>query len=246
MCDSPALPQLGEPYAQALEEAVAYLQARYEVQAIVASGSIVRGNPDPASDLDVVALHDAPYRQRLQRFFNGIPAELFVNSPGWVRRAFESERQRGRPSLAHMLATGMVIYDRGGAGAAFQAEAAAVLAAGPSLTADELILVRYGAATTFEDAADLAGRAPALCRLALHRAVEQALRYRYLASNRWEPRFKELLADLGELDPVLPALADAFFAARELEEQLRAAELLVAACVGETGFFEWESPPQAE
>lgn len=244
MSDSAHLQQLQEPYAQALAEAVAYLRARYEIQAIVASGSIVRGNPDAGSDLDIVALHGAPFRQRLQRYFNGVPAELFVNSPEWVRRAFETERQRGRPSLAHMLATGLVVFDPEGVVAAFQAEAAALLAAGPNLSADELVMLRYGAATVFEDAVDLAGRDSALCRLALHRAVEEALRYRYLAANRWQPRFKELLNDLGELDPALPGLAAAFFTAYELGQQLRAAELLVAACVGETGFFEWESASQ--
>jgi hypothetical protein len=238
--------QLGEPYDQALVEAVAYLCGRYEIQAIVASGSIVRGKPDVSSDLDVVALHSAPYRQRLQRYFNGVPVELFVNSPVWARRAFESERRRGRPSLAHMLATGVAVHDPDGIGAMFQAEAAALLAAGPNPTADELLVLRYGAATVFEDAADLAGREPALARMALHQAVEHAVTYRYLAANRWRPRFKELFSALAELDPALPAEVTRFFKATELAEQLDAARAIVAKCAGEIGFFEWESAPQPE
>lgn len=234
-------PHLAQPYDLALEQAVAFLFARYEIQAIVASGSILRGNPDAGSDLDIVAIQRAPSRQRVQRRFNGVPAELFVNSVDWIIRTFETERRRGRPSLAHMLATGTAIHDPDRLAATLQAEAAVLLAAGPRLTPDEVRDWRYGGATWFEDAVDLVERDPALCRLALHHAVEEALCYRYLAANRWEPRFKELIAGLGELDPELPALVERFFAAQDIQSQLRTAEAIMVACIGETGFFEWES-----
>jgi hypothetical protein len=237
-------PTLEEPYRGALAEAVALLFERFELRVIVASGSILRGNPDASSDLDIVAIQRAPFRQRIQRWFNGVPAELFVNALERLPRSFEEDRRFGRPSLAHMLATGVMLYDPEGIASELTGQAMAVLDKGPDFSADELQALHYGPATWFEDAADLAARDPALCRLALHHAVEDAVRYRYLAANRWRPRFKELISGLAELDPALHAEVERFFAATALAAQLASAEAIVLACVGETGFFEWESEPE--
>ena len=234
-------PALEEPYDTALREAVQFLFERFEIRAVVASGSILRGNPDMSSDLDIVAIHRAPFRQRIQRRFNGVPAELFVNPLERLPRSFAEDRRFGRPSLAHMLATGVVLYDADGSSSDFTAQARAVLDGGPNFSTEELELLRYGVATWFEDDEDLADRDPALCRLALHHAVEDAVRYRYLSANRWRPRFKEIISGLANLDPALHAEVEHFFAATGLNEQLDAARDIVASCVGETGFFEWES-----
>jgi len=234
-------PALNEPYRAALHEAVQFLFECFEIRAIVASGSILRGNPDANSDLDMVAIHSAPFRQRIQRRFNGVPAELFVNPLERLPRSFAEDRRRGRPSLAHMLATGVVLYDRDGIAPVIKAQATAHLDAGPDFSESELQLLRYGVATWFEDAVDLVARDPALCRLALHHAVEDAVTYRYLAANRWRPRFKELISGLAELDPALQLEVERFFAVTGLTDQLAAARAIIAACVGETGFFEWES-----
>src|SRR5262249_52666417 len=80
ICNFPTLP---DQYDRALREAVTFVMERFQPVGIIATGTIGRGTPDAASDLDVWVVHLEPVRQRLQKFFNGVPAEIFVNPP-WV------------------------------------------------------------------------------------------------------------------------------------------------------------------
>src|SRR5690349_862702 len=74
-------PSLPGKYDQALRDAVAFVLERFQPVGIVAAGTIVRGAPDPSSDLDLWVIHLQPVRQRLQKFFQGVPAEIFENPP---------------------------------------------------------------------------------------------------------------------------------------------------------------------
>jgi predicted nucleotidyltransferase len=105
-------PPLSPSYDLALREAVAFILEQFEVYGIIVSGSIIRGNPHPSSDFDLVVIHAQPERQRLQRLFRHVPTEIFLNPPKTIRRYFEDEQKEGKPSTAHMLATGFVILDR--------------------------------------------------------------------------------------------------------------------------------------
>ena len=89
-------PQLSEPYDRALRAAVAFILERFAVDGILVGGSIIRGNPHPGSDFDIMVLHRKNQRQRLQRFFHGVPAEIFVNPPQSIRGYFVEERRNGR------------------------------------------------------------------------------------------------------------------------------------------------------
>ena len=104
-------PELAEKYDTALRDAVEFIPERYTVSGIIVSGTIIRGAPDPASDLDIYVIHQQPFRQRLQKFFNQVPAEIFVNPPSAVERYFVEEQASRRPLTAHMLATGFVILN---------------------------------------------------------------------------------------------------------------------------------------
>ncbi len=105
-------PDLAEPYASALRDAVAFVLDRVDPVGIVACGSVIRGTPSPNSDLDIYVVHEADWRQRIQRRFGGVPAEIFINPPTAIRGYFETERRAGRPITAHMLSTGFVVLDR--------------------------------------------------------------------------------------------------------------------------------------
>src|SRR5258706_16463159 len=94
------------PFDRAADELGAYVRATYAPIGIVISGSIVRGEAGPASDLDVFVVHDQPWRLREQRRFAGVPAEMFVNPPDRIRQYFANEHRDGRPSTTHMFATG--------------------------------------------------------------------------------------------------------------------------------------------
>src|SRR5690606_22200458 len=92
------LDQLSPTHREALESAVAYVADRYKPRAVVAAGTIIYGDPDQNSDLDPYVLHDQPYRQRVQRHFNGVPAEIFVNTDGRARIALVQGTEAPHPS----------------------------------------------------------------------------------------------------------------------------------------------------
>jgi hypothetical protein len=240
------LPPLSDRYRAALAAAVEYVFGRWAAIGVLVSGSIVRGNPGPESDFDIFVLHGEAVRQRVQRRFGGVPAELFVNPPGRVRRYFEEEARGGggRPVTAHMFATGVAVFDPEGVVAALQDRARATLAAGPAVKEALLTWKRYTVATTLEDALDIAEADPEMCAALLSAAVLEAVRYGFWAAGRWQPRVKELLGELAALDPELAELARRFQRAGALPERIELARALVERSVGETGFFEWQSEPE--
>ena len=102
-------PELPERTDVALRDAVSYILDRFDVHGIVAAGTHISGQPDPSSDLDIYVVHVHPQRQRIQKRFNGLATEIFVNPPVVIRRYFEQEIRQ--PLTAHMLATGFVVLD---------------------------------------------------------------------------------------------------------------------------------------
>lgn len=236
------VPDLGPRYDRALQSALAYLFDRFEPVAVVICGSIIRGTPDPASDLDIFAFHDAPWRQRVQRRFDGVPVELFVNHPDFIAGYFAEERNRGTPSTAHMLATGHLALDRDGLMAGYIEESRQMLVDGPEVDDGRLVLQRYQTAMLFEDALDVVDRDADLASMMLHSAVESALRYRFWIAGQWQPRNKDLLAAMATLDPELEDLARGYFSAATTRQRLELARAILRRTTGETGAFDWESP----
>lgn len=236
------IPDLGSPYNEALEQALEYLYEHFEPRAIVTSGSIVRGNPDPSSDLDIFVFHDEPWRQRVQRRFAGVPVELFINHAGFMERYFDEDRARGRPTTAHMLATGHLALDRDGLMAGWIARSQAMLDAGPRVDAAGLTVKRYETAMLFEDAVDVVDSDPDLATHLLHDAVASALRFRFWQARQWQPRNKEFLPALALLDPDLATLARRYYRAADTGGRHAIAREIILRTTGETGAFDWESP----
>ncbi len=238
--DDMALPTLPTPYAEALHEALEFILARYDVLGVIASGTIISGTPDANSDLDIYVIHVKPQRQRVQRRFQGVPVEIFVNPPASIRCYFAEEVTR--PSTAHMLANGVVLIDRHPVTQELIAEARSWLATLPNLNATQLTMRRYMAADAFENAQDIAERDPANASFILHGAVRAMLEYSFLAANRPLPRAKQMLAALTELDATLGDLARRFYDAQDHLTRMTLAHQIAARTIDATGFFEWESP----
>ncbi len=238
-------PELDEPYATALRLAVEYVLASFDVAGIIASGSIIRGNPDPGSDFDIYVVHVRPQRQRLQRFFHGVPTELFVNPPQAIRNYFAEGQRDGGPSTAHMLATGFVVLKRAPVVDELIAEAHEWLAKPPNPNEATLTQRRYFIADRFENAVDLHARDPITAQLLLYNAVLALLGYRFLAANRNRPRDKELLSALADLDAPLAQQMRNFDAAPSVAKQIAIAREMMQSTLGVTGFFEWASPLEA-
>ena len=237
-------PPLTEPYATALREVAAYIFNRWEPVGIVAGGTIIAGAPSSSSDLDLYVIHRAAYRQRVQRFFNGVPAEMFVNPPERIERQFESDRREGRPVAAHILATGFVVYDSDPVVHRLRDLANAELNVRPEPSNVALDQRRYPAATALEDAEDVADSDPALCALFLHRAVDAAINCRFWLARTWQPRGKATLTALAKIEPPLAELVRAFYCEVDLARRRALAREIVQRVTGETGFFEWESEPE--
>jgi hypothetical protein len=237
LCRWPVLPA---PYAAALREVVSFAVERFQPVGIVAAGSVVRGHGDATSDLDVFVIHEQPFKQRLQRLFCGVPAEIFVNPESAVRAYFAEEHRRGRPSTAHMLATGFPVVG-GPALAALRAEAAEWLAKPSTLTPEEDTGARYAAATALEDAEDVAGRDPQVSAALLGEAALAMIRHLLHAERGRIPRNKDLLRELDAHDPGAGALARRVFGGGGLAEKLESARALADRCVRARGFFAWES-----
>jgi hypothetical protein len=239
------LPDLPAPYAVALEQCLGFIFQRYEVLSVIASGTIVRGTPDPASDLDMFVLHRGEFRERLQRRFATVPCEIFVNPPSRVPQYFEDEIARRRPSTAHMFATGFVLYDPEGVAASLVDRAKAVLACPPAPSEADLLQKRYFAATLFEDAEDLLGRDPEAAALLLGEAVIRMAECRVASEPGWLPRAKDLLESIRAIDPACAELAAQATTAMPLADRFDAARRLCLRVTGFTGFFEWTGPRES-
>jgi len=234
-------PDLPEKYDKALREAVEFILNRFDPCGIIVSGTIIRGNPAPTSDLDIYVIHSESFRQRIQKFFNGIPAEIFVNPPSAIEGYFRDEGAEGRPVTAHLLSTGFVILDLDPVVEDLQNKASRFLAKSPSYSDAALTNARYMTATLYEDAIDILGKDPAAANMLLSRAVYEMLHYLFKRSAKFIPRGKDLLNAVAIIDPDIAKMARKFFQTSDLEKRCKLAGQIADGTIGERGFFEWES-----
>lgn len=235
---------LGQPYDQALEAALRYIRERYTPRGILVTGTIVRGAPHPSSDLDIVVVHRHPWRQRTQRVFASVPAEIFVNPPFELERELRRNADAGRPVMIHMLATGVILDDPDRALAGLQRIARELLAAGPTCSGEYLTILAYGIVTGFEDAVDIAHTDPDRASALVTEALVSAVRLLFLRQGRWRPREKVLFQELDALDPELGARVRRALRTTSIAEQIEVATPIIERTAGGTGFFEWETAPQ--
>jgi hypothetical protein len=238
-------PALSEPYREALRQAVTFILGHVpDLLGIIASGTIVRGTPAPSSDLDLYVIRGEPRRQRIQRWFNGVPAEIFINPPHQVRRYLEEEHAAARPITAHMISTGHTVLAMDPIVSELKALAAETYDRQPHLSSQRLTAARYMAAARLEDALDVLDDRPETAKMMLTLAVHDMLHYRFLAANRFSPRDKDLLKALSSWDDRLAMLAEAFFRARTPDEAAALAKRIADQTIETYGFFEWTSEPE--
>jgi hypothetical protein len=210
---------------------------------IIAAGTILRGVPDRSSDLDIYVIHRDNYRQRVQAFFNGVPAEIFVNAPSVIEKYLQEETEEGTPITAHMLGTGFVIASGDPVVEVLIQNAKAELAKSPPVPRN-LVWRRYELATLFEDAVDLSERDVATSRMILSMTVEKMLRHYFTKEGRVQPRLKDLIQELSRIAPEVGVLAKRYYQSGTYKRQLYYASHLADRVLGARGFFEWKSDKQ--
>lgn len=235
---------LPAPYAAALDTALAYIRERYQPVGIIVSGTIIRGAPHRSSDLDFMVIHEPAWRQRVQRIFHGVPAEMLVNPEFQMRRAIAAEPAGGRPVMSHLIGTGEIVHDTSGVMASLQDQALLILDRGPQVPAEVLVQMRYRIATAFEDAHDIRDIDPDRAQTIVTEALIDTVKLHVLQQGRWVPRYKVLLSDLEDLDPELGHAVRSALRCPGLDERLALATPVIQRIVGATGFFEWASEPQ--
>jgi predicted nucleotidyltransferase len=192
-CKWPTLP---ERYSSALKAAVAFILKEYpKTIGIIATGTIIRGTPDPSSDLDLYVIHEDDYRQRVQAFFNSVPAEIFINAPEVIEKYLQEETDEGTPITAHMLGTGVLVAAADPI-VKILVQKAKVELLKQSPLPKNLIWRRYELATLFEDATDLSHKDVATSRMILSLVVERMLLYYFTKEGKAQPRLKDLLKEL--------------------------------------------------
>lgn len=231
------------PFDQAVAEIEAYIQATWQPLGAVITGSIVRGEAGPTSDLDVCVVHDAPWRLRAQRRFAGVPAELFVNPPARIRGYFATEHAEGQPTFAHMLATGEPLGAPHPTVDELVREARDWLARPLALTPAELDRWRYGPVDALDDARDVVDADPTAAQLLLGSAVSGIVAYAFLGRGRFQPRRKRAVAALAELDAEAAALVQRW-ATQSGRDALATVEQLARRVLGVDTFFAWASDPE--
>jgi ketosteroid isomerase-like protein/predicted nucleotidyltransferase len=234
-------PPLASPYAEALRHAVSFVLDEVDPIGIIATGTIVRGQPHASSDLDLFVIHAAPYRRRIQRFFREVPTEIFINPASAVRRYFADEHRDARPITAHMIATGAVVLQSDPVIAEIRREAAEWLARPPRSGDEQNVRDRYAAATRFEDATDVGETDTDTATMLMTLAVTAMLEHDCRVKDGRVPRAKELLGVIARRDAELGRLAREFFAATSYGQRHTVGEAIADRTIGARGFFEWDS-----
>lgn len=236
-------PQLADPFGSALRDVVDFVFDELDPVGIIATGTIIRGTAHASSDLDVYVIHRAPYRRRIQKFFRGVPTEIFINPPGTVRQYFEDEDRAGRRLTAHMLATGMVVYRTDSVVSDLIAEAAEWLVKDTPLSDVERVITRYGIATRVEDALDILETDDVTATVLFAETVLELLEYCCKAENGRVPRRKDLLAEVSARHPEIARLAVRSIHATTAAERASCVVEMADRVIGAHGFFEWDSGP---
>lgn len=181
--------------AEALSAARAIVRSRYSGATYAfAAGSIMRGDGTRHSDLDLVVVYDRVDAGSRESFmFEGLPVEAFVHDLETLAWFVDADIKRGCPTLAHLIAEGVIVGDAVVAAQLLQREMADRLAKGPSpLDPDKLRWLRYDITDAIDDLlGERSQREIIAIGCVLHPLlVEIALRGRgrWLGFGKWAPR----------------------------------------------------------
>jgi hypothetical protein len=229
-------------YETALTKALNWIKASYNPVGIIVSGSIVRGNPNPNRDFDIYVVHTERYRQRVQKYFDGVPVEIFVNNTDHVHQYLETEKKNNRPVTAHLLSTGKIYLGEDNAGVLQLIQKAKQYLTEPVIVKPEQIIQqKYSIALLFEDATELLPEEPEAAQYVLDKAISEVITHVFAVNKKPLPRLKERLYELSDVNPVAGKLIANYYRATGITEKHQIAAKILAALQIPDKFFEWTS-----
>jgi hypothetical protein len=236
---------MNEYYTTALDQAINWIEANFKAIGIVVSGSIIRGNPNANSDFDIFVIHEGNFRQRIQKAFNGVPCEIFVNNPARIYSYFDIELKANRPVSANMLLTGKVVKgDDHPVIRDLLNKAKEFADKSPARTALQNLATRYEIATLYEDATDLLRTDEITAAWFLDKAVMQCIDFAFLLNGKPLPRAKDRINQLQAILPQAGILVKKYYEAIDTTGKYEIAGQIVAILIGKKGFFEWSTEPE--
>lgn len=235
-------PEMNAYYQEALNKAIAWIKETFNPIGIIVTGSIIRGNPHINSDFDIYVVHKDDYRQRIQKYFDEVPCEIFINNFKHIYDYFEQEYKVNRPVSAHMIATGSVVMGDDNPELKTLIEIAnKFLLKSPTVNDAKRTATKYTLSTMFEDATDLKDSDPITSKYFLNRMVQDLTDFVFLDHGIPLPRPKERIQYLESNYPNIGKLISGYYIAESFSAQYNIAQELVTLICGEYGFFEWDS-----
>lgn len=234
-------PKLNSPYKEALEDAVKFILKKFSIQGIIVTGSIINGTPYNSSDLDIFAINSRYERQRIQKYFNKVPCEIFISTQQIVKREIEEGLLSGNSTTSNMYSTGFTIYDQNQIIYKLKSKAKDVIARGPTNSKILMQSLRYGIANSYENAMDIKDTDPYMSIIILSKTIVDAVLYKLREIGKWEPKHKELLKELEKYDIKLFNLIKNFHSTSNFEDKFKIAEEIIDNTIKIHGFFEWQS-----
>jgi predicted nucleotidyltransferase len=206
----PVPPTLPEGYAGAWRRIVADLTADPAVLGATISGSVLRGEGGPTSDLDVYVLIRGAERRRRTYVCEDVLVEEFRNPETWIRHYFQ---ERDDAPALHMLGYGTVVLDRDPAFAPICAEARRLFTEGPlALTPEKDVVEQYVVWDAWCDVKDLLAAGADVQAVGLmHWQMVRTITAHHRRQRRWLPTLKRLLESLRAWDVPLATELGAFW-----------------------------------
>lgn len=234
-------PDLNEHYLKALKAGTKWIIDNFDPQGIIVCGTIIRGNPDASSDFDVFVIHNKPFRQRIQRIFNSVPFEIFVNPPTSIKKNMGEEFESAMQCTSDMLATGYVLINNSEIIVELINEAKSYLNKEPGYDAKRAEIIRYKAAVLLEDAIDIKDKDIANANIFISDTVQAILDWFYYEKRVFVPRKKEIITKAEMIDSETGKYCRKVMETNLLEDKIYYLKKLADLTIKTYGFFEWES-----
>lgn len=188
-------------HQQALDAVLQELKQDSTVVACLCFGSFARGDYRPGSDIDLLCLTRAPWRERRVRLVGGVTVELFYNPPIQLDRELREAAITRNPATVLLLQESRVLWDGEGISAPLLALADEVHRQGPDpLSAFQILMLRYRLTDLLQDWLDLAGE-PGPQRLVEAELLQGMSEAFFDLRRQWRPKTKYRLHEMARLEP---------------------------------------------